>query len=495
MMNAEAIKKQLETLGLRAANSSTLPGTFSWNTKNQSHLISLASLTADQTDNRDSASWKKAEWVILEAPFSADNKEAILNGWRSMTGRDAADNTPRKTKIQKLCVPTDTTLTRFDVYDASSTLIKSGELNEIIGGHTLLPPAQIAYYGVPGSGKSFTVNNEINEKLKGVPDPEYHKIRCVFHPEYSNADFVGQVFPCIVEGTGKDGEPEEHVEYRFRPGPFAKIVRRAYLNPNEPFFLIIEEINRGNAAAIFGEAFQLLDRIKPEDNPEEVNGNTYGEGWSSYGVDNLDLNAYIRDKNAEIPDAKPQIEKSTKVAGTLEFNANSAIRLPPNLSIYATMNTSDQNVFAMDNAFQRRFESEMIPNGKTDENADQYDIQCNLTIERTNVTWGEFRGWINKEILAVPGLSKAEDKQLGAWFITKDPDSDGISRKRFAEKVLKYLWNDVFKRRSASSVFKLDSFAATITAFEKKDDKNPFDAILTPDAKTALDKFKEDTNT
>ncbi|OWV00061.1 hypothetical protein B7993_16165, partial [Fibrobacter sp. UWH3] len=88
----------------------------------------------------------------------------------------------------------------------------------------------------------------------------------MFHPEYSNADFVGQIFPYVKPNNGG-------VEYRFKPGPFAEVIRRAFRNPTEPFFLVIEEINRGNAAAIFGEAFQLLDRIKPGDAVDNSTGN------------------------------------------------------------------------------------------------------------------------------------------------------------------------------------------------------------------------------
>ena len=138
------------------------------------------------------------------------------------------------------------------------------------------------------------MNKVINAELdkNGITDKEYHKVRCVFHPEYCNADFVGQIYPYVKPNN-------EGVEYRFKPGPFAEIVRRAYRNPAEPFFLIIEEINRGNAAAIFGEMFQLLDRIRPEDGSEELSGNIYNPGWSSYGVTNIDVNAYIRQKSTD----------------------------------------------------------------------------------------------------------------------------------------------------------------------------------------------------
>jgi len=347
---------------------------------------------------------------------------------------------------------------------------------------------QVIYYGVPGCGKSFKVNKVINDKLDeySIIDKQYHKIRCVFHPEYCNADFVGQIFPCVLPDN-------KGVEYKFKPGPLAEIIRRAYLNPDEPFFLIVEEINRGNAAAIFGETFQLLDRIKRGEPADDSTGNIYSSGWSSYGIDNQDINAYIRDiqklsgektneKNKHSAaasgsetDSNPKcyanLAIKSKDESVLHFSVNTAIRLPPNLSIYATMNTSDQNVFTMDNAFQRRFKFKMIENEL--DNAAQYDIIIGRNNENetsTEVRWGSFRKWINKKILSQnTTLSKSEDKCLGGWFIASDAvnaDENGkvteyenISREDFAEKVLKYLWYDIFKRNTGDAIFNKDTLA------------------------------------
>ena len=373
---------------------------------------------------------------------------------------------------------------------------------------------QVIYYGVPGCGKSYKVNEVVDKKLKehSVSDKQYHTIRCVFHPEYCNADFVGQIYPCVLPNN-------KGVEYKFKPGPFSEIVRRAYLNPDEPFFLIIEEINRGNAAAIFGEMFQLLDRIKKGEPADESTENKYDSGWSSYGVDNQDINADIRDiqklkneqtneKNKHSVEAKGSgidtnpkcyscIDVQSNDGSVLHFSTNKAIRLPPNLSIYATMNTSDQNVFTMDNAFQRRFKFKMIENELDD--AAQYDIIIGKGSENetsTGVHWGSFRNWINKKILSQKGvLSKSEDKCLGGWFISTDAvkvdenkkvvEYENISREDFAEKVLKYLWYDVFRRNSATEVFNelettedkdVVSFARLAKEFKSKDNVG-FDAF------------------
>lgn len=372
---------------------------------------------------------------------------------------------------------------------------------------------QVIYYGVPGCGKSYKVNEVVDKKLKehSVTDKQYHTIRCVFHPEYCNADFVGQIYPCVLPDN-------KGVEYKFKPGPFSEIVRRAYLNPDEPFFLIIEEINRGNAAAIFGEMFQLLDRIKKGELADESTENKYDSGWSSYGIDNQDINADIRDiqklkneqtneKNKHSVEAKGSgtdtnpkcyscIDVQANDGSVLHFSTNTAIRLPPNLSIYATMNTSDQNVFTMDNAFQRRFKFKMIENELDD--AAQYDIIIGKDEESevsTGVRWGSFRNWVNKKILSQKGiLSKSEDKCLGGWFISTDAVEvkdkkvtkyENISKEDFAEKVLKYLWYDVFRRNSATEVFNkpdvtenkdVVSFAKLAKEFKSKDNVG-FDAF------------------
>ena len=305
-------------------------------------------------------------------------------------------------------------------------------------------PSQIIYYGVPGCGKS----NKIREQLKNVP--EKNKVRVVFHPEYTNAEFIGQILPVT------NGE----IRYEFTPGPFTQIIKRAYLNPNEHFYLVIEEINRGNAAAIFGDTFQLLDRLKAGEtdslgnDPANASVNTFTEGWSQYFVQNDDVNDYIREN-----------ENSIQI-GNIRFDSNTAIRLPPNLSILATMNTSDQNVFTLDNAFQRRFDMELVRN-EFDLDKPSVNVQYNAKIADTNIKWGQFWEWINAKITAtLKGISSTEDKRLGVWFVSNV--NGKIEEKVFAEKVLKYLWDDVFKfKRSKVFVEEIDTLEKLIAAFEK----------------------------
>lgn len=350
----------------------------------------------------------------------------------------------------------------------------------LITNHT---PSQIIYYGVPGCGKS----NKIREQLKDVP--EKNKVRVVFHPEYTNAEFIGQILPKV----------NGHVTYEFTPGPFTQIIKRAYLNPNEQFYLVIEEINRGNAAAIFGDTFQLLDRLKAGEtdslgnDPANVAVNTFTEGWSQYFVQNDDVNTYIR-KVVKKGDGSYEERNDGEPVDEIEindilFNSNTAIRLPPNLSILATMNTSDQNVFTLDNAFQRRFDMELVRNefelATKDVDKSKYggfktaDIQTqhDAKIADTDVKWGDFWEWINKKIVSrLKGLSSTEDKRLGVWFVS---NIDGkIEEKIFAEKVLKYLWDDVFKfKRPQVFAEGIDTLEKLINSFEKTSGKERFDVF------------------
>lgn len=288
-----------------------------------------------------------------------------------------------------------------------------------------LKPAQTIYYGVPGCGKS----NKIDEETINTSDEQ--KMRVVFHPEYTNADFVGQILPTNVDGN---------VEYKFRPGPLSKILRRAYLHPDKKYYLIVEEINRGNAAAIFGEYFQLLDRIAAK---KEVpaNGYTYTEGWSSYSIENEFINWYIREnlyadvnhklQNEDDGIAKRSDDESQKAIeiGNLHFSANTGIRLPPNLSILATMNTSDQNVFILDNAFQRRWDMVLVKNefgkAKTEEEQKNVDQQKTAQIGDSQITWETFQKTINEKISQFSkenNFSSMIDKRLGCWFVKAVPD-------------------------------------------------------------------------
>ncbi len=283
----------------------------------------------------------------------------------------------------------------------------------------------IILYGVPGSGKSYTLqrdycnDNSVVEKI-------------VFHPDYSYSDFVGQIMPS-VDDSGI-------VSYKFNPGPFTSILKKAYHNPQTKHVLVIDEINRGNAPAIFGEIFQLLDRLK-----HDKDG--FKKGSSEYAINNMDIaNIVHNDKNA-------------------------SIRIPSNLWIIATMNTSDQNVFTLDTAFQRRFSMQLIENSF--ENVD--DDFKNMKILDTDITWQKFCTTINEKIAQNnEGLSSMEDKRFGVYFVNID---DLKSKENFAHKVIKYLWDDVFKfdRNIIFDTIKFNTLEAVVKNFTKEKGRTQFD--------------------
>lgn len=275
----------------------------------------------------------------------------------------------------------------------------------------------IILYGVPGAGKSYTIEKDY------CSDENYIE-RLVFHPDYTYSDFVGQILPVVDE--------QSNVSYVFSPGPFTSLLKKAYDNPSNSYFLIIEEINRGNAPAIFGDIFQLLDRAE--------------DGTSEYGVTNSDISQVVFGNN------------STK------------IRIPSNMSLIATMNTSDQNVFTLDTAFQRRWNMRMIDNdfSKVDAKFAKHKILD------TSVTWQKFCTEINRIILSKSvRVASAEDKRLGAYFVkisdlihntpvsekTEDKSTSLYLNRNgyFSEKVLKYLWDDAFKF-SREDIFDVQEF-------------------------------------
>lgn len=297
-------------------------------------------------------------------------------------------------------------------------------------------PDQIIYYGVPGSGKSHEIKHKLETEYK-IPEQNQDVFveRTVFHPEYTNADFIGQIMPKLVQGK---------TDFVFKPGPFTSILKKAFCDSQNRYVLIIEEINRGNAAAIFGELFQLLDRIEDESKTTSHEGslNTFGKGWSEYFVMNSEINNYIRDTDDTFDG------RALDING-IHFSANTGIRLPPNLSILATMNTSDQNVFTLDNAFQRRWDMKLIENvfGDTEEETNQRNAFIDSAKQ---ISWEKFQKAINIKIgkmSEAAGLSSMEDKRLGCWFVkaVKQGDDYIIPKDLFAEKVLKYLWDDAFK--------------------------------------------------
>ena len=309
-------------------------------------------------------------------------------------------------------------------------IIKSQQQIDLIS----IYPLQQIFYGAPGTGKSHRVKEIIKEH--GIDEKE-QVIRTTFHPDSDYSTFVGCYKPImksvpqtyVVEGNekpvmaDKDNQAtKEEIVYDYTPQAFVQAYTKAWTT-NEPVILVIEEINRGNCAQIFGDIFQLLDR-----------GN---DNVSEYEIKpDKALENYLREYFAAFEDVDEQI-KSGKI-----------MKLPSNLYIWATMNTSDQSLFPIDSAFKRRWEWKYIKiawpykknedgSFKTDENGKK--IHFNYSIEGGH-DWWEFLQQINA---IIDKMTNSADKQLG-YFFAKAKD-DIISYDTFVSKVCFYLWNDIFK--------------------------------------------------
>ena len=276
---------------------------------------------------------------------------------------------------------------------------------------------QQIFYGAPGTGKS----HKIKERLQGVPTENI--FRTTFHPDSDYSTFVGAYKPTMkrqyryegkVKATyyedddlagSKKGEPviEKVIEYSFVPQAFLNAYIRAY-QTDENVYLIIEEINRGNCAQIFGDLFQLLDRD--------------ANGVSEYAIKaDADLRAFVEEAlGADSPGIK-----------------DGELSLPSNLYIWATMNTSDQSLFPIDSAFKRRWDWEYEP-------ISYKNAGWRIAIGGNEYSWTSFQREVNKRIF---DATHSEDKMLGDYFV--NPADGVISADLLRNKVLFYLWNDVCK--------------------------------------------------
>ena len=336
-----------------------------------------------------------------------------------------------------------------------------------------LRPIQKIIFGSPGTGKSHKAREIAKQDL--AIDSDLRIVTTVFHPEYTYHDFIGKLLP-QTEGT--------NIIYKFYPGHFLKVLSMAYKNlfegQNDNFLLVIDELNRGNAASIFGSAFQLLDRD--------------GKGWSSYGINisDLELGSILNDIGFSTTISSGQLLAKKASGGTLSldelFNSDKSvvseylqpsiskifktskkanpnysevidclrkgcIRIPSNLSIIATINTSDESIYYLDSAFKRRWDWEHIdaPHAKNSSVPD--DIKKTyIEIEDDYISMPDLvisvNNFMRENHKSIRGI---EDKQVGWWFINspKFEDSEGDfidSIEQIKDKLMFYLWDNVFGR-------------------------------------------------
>lgn len=282
---------------------------------------------------------------------------------------------------------------------------------EIFSNETL----QKIYYGAPGTGKSHEVKKLTGEQLENGDEVDLPNVfRTTFHPDTDYASFVGCYKPTMKPTTDAAktlSGKEEEIVYEFVPQVFTNAYVYAYTT-QEPTYLVIEEINRGNCAQIFGDLFQLLDRKN---------------GKSEYKIkaDN-DLAKYLREQ----------------LGADSEGIQDGKLCLPANLHILATMNTSDQSLFPMDSAFKRRWDWEYVPiNYSTDVQSGAFEI----TIGDKAYSWVDFIKQVNEKIF---DLTQSEDKQMGNFFIKHSINEDG-----FKSKVMFYLWYEVLRDETENNKY------------------------------------------
>lgn len=330
---------------------------------------------------------------------------------------------------------------------------------------------QTIFYGCPGTGKSYDIMIDTegehgdkiiwyekatkeNKECKRVENPTDEQkenltnniFRTTFHPDYDYATFVGCFKPVKEDNV---------LDYKFVPQVFTNAYICALRHKEDPVYLIIEEINRGNCAQIFGDLFQLLDRKN---------------GVSTYAI-------------------KPDTELSKFLAS--EDVPSEELRLPNNLHIFATMNTSDQSLFPMDSAFKRRWAMEYKPINYSNDVASQFTIE----VAGKKYSWVKFLKMVNEMII---NATDSEDKQMGEFFI-----KSSVSEKEFINKVMFYLWNDVCKdlynpRHVQGAFFlRVDEKLPTekndyFTFAELYSDKNQDSRLLIGFFKYLLKKYQED---
>lgn len=292
--------------------------------------------------------------------------------------------------------------------------------------NTVNGPKNLIVYGAPGTGKSYYINN----LLKNA-----NTIRTVFHSETQNSDFVGSLKP-VTNDKGK-------VTYEFVAGPFIKAFVAAVEDSSRQIHLVIEEINRANAAAVFGEIFQLLDRD--------------AGGRSEYEIQPDDLlSKYLEDR--------------------LGSKFNGLIYIPSNLIINATMNSSDQGVYPLDSAFKRRWSFKYMPI------AFQDSPKGAVNLDGRRITWDILAKSIN-EILSTEYAHLEEDRFIGPWFLNKNEVQSQFSE-AIESKLFTYLWNDVLRHQQRDKIFnalEITSFSDLIKVFNRQlagDQVNVFSELV-----------------
>ena len=322
-------------------------------------------------------------------------------------------------------------------------------------------PLQQIYYGAPGTGKSHEINRltEGEEVIRTTfhPDSDYSTFVGCYKPHMEEVDMTTVIGKELIVVKDESGQPkkERRIVYKYSCQAFLQAYIAAWQHPDRAQYLVIEEINRGNCAQIFGDIFQLLDRND--------------EGYSSYPIKtDADVENELRtlfskewnlteERAKEIDDL---YRKHYPDGITKSIKNGSILLLPSNLYIWATMNTSDQSLFPIDSAFKRRWDWKYvkIAEGRDSETKELLNWVVRFDYEEDNkpytfeCSWWQFILAINEKIA---NATSSDDKKLGYFFCKpKTQESKEIDAERFVGKVVFYLWNDVFKDED-NAIFKV----------------------------------------
>jgi hypothetical protein len=291
------------------------------------------------------------------------------------------------------------------------------------------------FYGAPGTGKSHKV---LTVECKGA-----EKFVTVFHPDTQYSDFIGSLKPKME----KDSNDDVVITYQFRPGPFTSALIKAIKHQDKHVCLVIEEINRAPASAVFGEVFQLLDRKE--------------NGESTYKV------------NASDPDMLMYINEQLRCAGCVEL---SQLEIPANLSLLATMNSSDQAVMPLDTAFKRRWSFEYLDMDFSNPDVPQTDIFIKTDNGEFKIKWPELAVIINGVLV---DIGVAEDRLIGPFFLNKkELESSNTAKAALKGKLFVYLWDDVLRHLGHQKLFaqSYKTFGELSNAFNN--DKSIFNSAI-----------------
>ena len=400
-------------------------------------------------------------------------------------------------------------------------ILRNDKLNAIATSDIPSTPRQRIFFGAPGTGKSYSLNEEAKSL---VSNKSNHIERVTFHPDYTYANFVGSYKPimkqsdiaCLDDDSKKvlsvlnnrtittqekydalyesfkstdgltrlpiilglyfddsfetkkeDGTKasnnnsvernhgrairkyvqllseesyKEKIAYEYVPGPFIRLLVKALQNPEAPYVLIVEEINRANVAAVFGDVFQLLDRNN--------------DGESEYSITTTaDMRAYLQRELGKDKDV-------------------TTIKIPSNLFIWATMNSADQGVYPMDTAFKRRWTFSYYGLDDEENNLSAAAIKPRFELGKSNklISWNSLRKAINDE-LSTDTYNINEDKLMGPFFLKEEALKDNTSfNEAFKNKVLMYLFDDVVKqkRRSFFNCENSNRYSSICNAFDRE---------------------------